>query len=78
MSYGIIGALWRMQQRTPPRWRDDSGERATSSGPRATVLESLGRTAQALRVAELGDTLEDLLRDLDPAAARAYPGSVEQ
>ncbi len=42
------------------------------------VLESLGKTAQALRVAELGDQLEDLLKDLDPAAARAYPGSVEQ
>ena len=42
------------------------------------LLESLGKTAQALRVAELGDTLEDLLMDLDPAAARAYPGSVEQ
>ena len=42
------------------------------------VLESLGKTDQALRVAELGDKLEDLLRDLDPAAARAYPGSVEQ
>jgi hypothetical protein len=42
------------------------------------VLESLGKTAQALRVAELGDKLEDLLRDLDPAAALANPGLVEQ
>ncbi len=42
------------------------------------MLESLGKTGQALRVAELGDKLEDLLRDLDPAAARAYPGSMEQ
>ena len=42
------------------------------------MLESLGKPAHTLRVAELGDQLEDLLRDLDPAAARAYPGSVEQ
>ena len=41
------------------------------------LLESLDKPAHALRIAELGDQLEDLLRDLDPAAARAYPGSVE-
>ena len=42
------------------------------------VLESLGKPGQTLRVAELGDQLDGLLRDLDPAAARAYPESVEQ
>ena len=42
------------------------------------LLESLGKTAHTSRVAELGDKLEDLLRDLNPVAARAYPGSVEQ
>ena len=56
-----------------------SGETAASPR-RATrgALESLGKTSQASRVAELGDTLADLLRDLVPATSRSYPGSVEQ
>ncbi len=42
------------------------------------VLESLGKQGQAMALANIVHRLEDLLEAIDPAAARAYPGSVEQ
>ncbi len=42
------------------------------------VLESLGKQGQAMALANIVHRLEDLLEAIDPATARAYPGSVEQ
>ena len=42
------------------------------------VLESLGKQGQAMALTHIVQEVEGVLRSIDRAAARAYPGSREQ